>query len=442
MIADIRRRLRPRHPRRAAPAARASRLPLRMLAGLLVCLFIFPLVTLPAQAGTQRIGTAAELRAALAAAGPGTDLRLAPGDYGVVVLAQVHGTSGQPVSLRSADPAHPARLTGLTLRDAEHVVLEGLFLDYGFSQDDGLSARPFQFLASQDIVLRKSVIDGDLAGNGNPTGFGLIVTGCDGVRIEDTEIRGFWKGLHVSQSSNVTVVANNIHSIRSDGLNFVEVRGVRIEGNYIHDFLRAMGSGDHADMIQFWTAGAATPSTDIVIRDNILSSGRGLYTQSIFMRNERVDKRQAGREMFYRNILIEENVILNGHRNGIVVGATDGLVIRNNTLVHNPASDGPKNNPPLWRPQITVAGGSSNVRIERNVAFGFPKPGKSGWVVAGNLVVQDMFRNRAGYYGAVFIPEVLSHPERVSSYRPLRRGPLDGTGVGAARLISGRLPAP
>ena len=64
-------------------------------------------------------------------------------------------------------------------------------------------------------------------------------------------------------------------------------------------------------MIQFWTSGTTSPSTNIVIRGNILDSGDGGWTQSIFMRNEMVDTGGAGDAMFYQNILIEDNVIYN-----------------------------------------------------------------------------------------------------------------------------------
>lgn len=68
------------------------------------------------------------------------------------------------------------------------------------------------------------------------------------------------------------------------------------------------------------------PSVNIVIPGNILNSGAGVWNQSIFMRNEKVDTQDPGPEMFYRDIVIEENVILNAHQHGITVGETDGLI--------------------------------------------------------------------------------------------------------------------
>ena len=96
-------------------------------------------------------------------------------------------------------------------------------------------------------------------------------------------------------------------------MTFSNIDGVLIENNYIHDFRGSPGSGDHCDMIQFWTAGTTSPSTNITIRANVLDIGNGTATQSIFMRNEMVDTGQAGTEMYYKNVVIEDNTITNAH---------------------------------------------------------------------------------------------------------------------------------
>lgn len=83
------------------------------------------------------------------------------------------------------------------------------------------------------------------------------------VTVEASEFRGFYKALSVRGGSDITVQDNNVHTIRSDGFNFNAVEGVRVEGNYLHDFVGAASSGDHRDMIQFWTIGDTRPSSDV-----------------------------------------------------------------------------------------------------------------------------------------------------------------------------------
>ena len=156
-----------------------------------------------------------------------------------------------------------------------------------------------------------------------------------GITIESSEFRGFARGVIVSDSVDIVLRGNDIHAMRVDGMDFAQVERVRIIKNHIHDFQRAPNAGDHADMIQFWTAGTHRPSRDILIADNILNSGMGLFTQSILMRNEVVDRGQAGDEMFYDTVTIRDNVIINAHLHGITLGQADHVSITNNTLIRN-----------------------------------------------------------------------------------------------------------
>ena len=61
-----------------------------------------------AQAETVPVATVEELGQALADALPGTEIVLAPGDYGPLLLRGGGGTAEAPILLRSADPADPA----------------------------------------------------------------------------------------------------------------------------------------------------------------------------------------------------------------------------------------------------------------------------------------------------------------------------------------------
>lgn len=394
------------------------------------------------------IADADGLATALKTAGAGSVLVLAGGDYGALAVKGLTGAAGEPVVLRSADPANPARFSRMELRDARHLELDGLMFDYTFEPGDKLYLRPFQVIGGQDILIRKAVFDGDrargvsVADNGFGSAFGLSIRGSADLRLEDSEIRDFFRGLVVSQSADLTIRGNDLHTIRMDGMNFSQVQKVMIEDNHIHDFNRSLNSADHADMIQFWTNGTEVASSDITIRNNVLNSGRGLYTQSIFMRNDLVDRGLAGAEMFYRNITIEDNVIINAHLHGISVGETVGLNIRNNTVIRNAASEGEADNPSLWTPQIRVAKTSTDVRIRDNVVSAVAGyDGQADWVVGDNFLIQDRSPARPGYYDMVFVAARTGNPETLAPFAYLRGGPLDGTGIGAPRLASPASPA-
>ncbi len=377
------------------------------------------------------------LARALRAAAPGTVLRLAPGAYGRLAMNGGGGTPGAPVTLTAADAGDPPSFARMDLREVAHLVLDGLQFDYRFAADDKLHLRPFQVVGATGLALRRCRFTGDRArgvspeANGFGTGFGLALTGCREAVVEGCEITDFYRGLVVHESRSLAVRGNDLHTIRMDGMNFAQVQDVVIEGNHIHDFNRSLDSKDHADMIQFWTNRTSEPSTGIVIRGNLLSSGRGWYTQSIFMRNDLVDRGLAGPEMFYRDITIEENVIANAHLHGITVGETEGLTIHKNTLLRNARSEGAQKNVALWTPMISVAKTSREVMVEANVVAkinGFK--GQHDWRVARNVLVQDVSRIQPGFYDTVLTGD----PADPAGLRYRAGGPLDGAGVGASRL--------
>ncbi len=391
------------------------------------------------------VATAAALTEALSTAVPGAVLRLASGDYGALTLKDLQGAVGAPITLRSADPADPARFSKLHLRGVSHLVLQGLTFDYRFSPGDKSSFRPFVITSAHNVTLTGNLFDGDAAqgvsasDDGFPTGFGLSLDKSTQIRLDGNEIRNFFRGVVVSDSSDVTVRGNDVHTIRTDGMDFADVDRVLIEGNHIHDFRRVVASADHADMIQFWTRGTSTPSTDITIRGNLLNSGAGMFTQSIFMRNDMVDTGKAGREMFYRRVVIEQNVIINAHLHGITIGETDDLTIRNNTVIRNAASQGAEDNPGLWTPQIRVKPASTRVTVVQNAARKFAGyDAQTDWTVADNLQIQDSSPRQPGFYDKVFVAARSGDPTDLSSFAYLPGGPLNGTGIGATLLDAPR----
>ena len=403
----------------------------------------------------QIITSAPDLKTALAAAKPGAELRLAPGQYGSLRLGRDFAEGGESVTLRSDDPARPAVFSGMLAQGAAGITLQDLMFDYTFTEgDNATQLRPFQIISSTDISIRHSIFDGDLArgiagsGNGYAAAQGLAIKSAKRITIEDSVFRVWHRGLVIGHSDNIVLRGNDFHSMRSDGADFVAVQHVLIEGNWFHDFRRSPASTDHPDMIQFWTNRSKRPSTHITIRGNILNVGAGMPTQSIFMRNEEVDTGRMGQEMFYRAIEISQNVIINGHLHGITVGATDGLTIRNNTLIRNLGAmgKGKDKKPALHTPSIRVAGNAVGVVITNNIvgkiAPDLRKTPRPAWDVAGNLFIQDSALLAPGFYGRVFAPAPSGNQTAGNQaalipfvYRP--DGPA-GTGtVGAAMLQPG-----
>lgn len=395
------------------------------------------------------VNSPSELSDALKFAQAGTTLELAPGDFGALNLSGTFGTPTRPLTLRAADPDNPPRISQMLLRNVENVIIEALLFDYSYQADDKPYLRPFQVVGSENVKIQQSTFDGDIVTAildepPSPTAFALTIADSRNVHVADSVFHTFLRGILVSQSNEIIISGNELHSLRSDGLNLAEVGEVLIQNNYIHDFDRMLSAGDHADFIQFWTTQTKAPSANITIRGNTLNSGDGWYTQSIFMRNEVVDTALSGREMFYRNIVIEDNVIINAHLHGITVGETDGLIIRNNSVIRNARSEGPDDNPALWTPQIRVSPASTNVTINGNVTSkveGFAD--QPDWNVEGNFFIQDRESEQPGYYDQIFISARTGDPSRLENFAPLPGGPLDGSGIGSSILakLEGKAPA-
>lgn len=149
----------------------------RLVTSFALILAVAPL----ADAAVTTVATRDELIAALDAAKPGDEIRLAPGIYhGGLSHAGLHGTAAQPIILAAADSANPPVIdggqTGLHLSSPEHVELRGLHFiratGNGLNIDD--SSRPDA--PARHIVLRNITVR-DVGPHGN----------CDGIKLSGVE---------------------------------------------------------------------------------------------------------------------------------------------------------------------------------------------------------------------------------------------------------------
>lgn len=385
---------------------------------------------------TIAVSSLAELISALSQVKGGETILLAGGDYGRLALTGQTGINlnfPDDVKIASADPEHPAVFSGLDVRNTKNLTFEDVVFDYQYTAGDPIHLRPFSITGSENITIKNSIFDGDVAtgiseiDDGYGYAIGLSIRNSSDVTIEGNEFFNFHRAATFSDSHDLIVRDNNIHSIRMDGFNFSAVQKVLIEDNHFHNFITSKDSTDHSDMIQFWTAGTSVPSTDITIRNNHLDVGEGGWTQSIFMRNEVVDRGQAGYEMFYQNILIEGNVIYNGHLHGITLGEANNVVIRENSVLWADSTT-PIGTAvaPVNVPTIRVSGGSTNVEIYQNATAGiFGWQGQPSWNVFSNAIVQGQDSTAPGYYGDVFVFSTLVTQGGAHSYVPLAGGVLE-----------------
>ncbi|SFQ56841.1 right-handed parallel beta-helix repeat-containing protein [Donghicola eburneus] len=338
------------------------------------------------------VSSAEDLYAALAHAKAGQHIYLVAGEYddiaiwyGLGIDLDLHG-----VTLASADPSAPAVIHNFEAKGVSNLTISDVVFDYDYRVGQPTYKRPFEFIDCTNIKLDQVTFNGDVATDLSPeadgfgTGIGLSVRGNDGFTLTDSALHGFMIGASFGNSTNVSVTGNDISEMRIDGLTFTKMQNVTIAGNTIHDFLRSPTAGDHADMIQFWTNGNVTPTTDIRILNNTLMIADGDPTQGIFIGNEALAQ-GFGEEMFYDGLEISGNTLLLEHLNGIYVGGARDLVVSENTVL-NPASQAEDS----ALPRIRVDPVSSDVTIAGNLVTDiWGDKGQSDWQVYDNIEPRD-----------------------------------------------------
>ena len=356
---------------------------------------------------TYTVATQDELYGALALVDGGDTILLAGGDYGELVLN--HQTPfdfafDSTVTLKSANADDPASFSLMDIRGAKNLTFDGINFDYTYEAGDALWDKPFNIGSSDNITIKNAHFDGDLVSgtgtisDGFGTGFGLFVNDSDRLTVENSEFTNWWKGASFNRSDDLIFKGNEIHEIRSDGINIAEMQGTVIEGNYIHDFHHHPDSPDHADMIQVLSNVHSTRTTlDLVIRDNVLDIGDGDITQLIYMANGKLNS-DPSPEWLYQDIVVEGNMLRGAHVHGISVGSTDGAVIRHNTMLF--ADDVPGGIAPLIRTNESL-----NILIEKNAIPGIAAPSQDEptWTIRDNLILQNDTPDAPGYVEDQFI---------------------------------------
>lgn len=146
-------------------------------------------------ADAVEVSDRAGLVSALAAARPGTRIRVARGDYaGGIAIHDLAGTQAKPVVVVGADPAHPPRIVGGTngiqMSDVAWLTLESL--EFVGATGNGLNvddAGTFD-TPSHHVTLRALTVR-DVAARGNHDGIKL--SGVEDFRVERCVLDG-WGG--------------------------------------------------------------------------------------------------------------------------------------------------------------------------------------------------------------------------------------------------------
>lgn len=303
--------------------------------------FLAPLMALlmpvVAHAATIPVATSAQLQAAWKTAKPGDTILLAPGNYGGAGIndAKYDGM----VTVKSADPKHPAVFTRITINSARNLALSGLEFAYVPAPGEGNSQTMIRINGGSGIVLDSlyvhGVIDGDVSGDVN----GVTAVGVDGLTVSNSRFLEINAGIGSNASRNVVIRGNDIGFIGSDAIEIPGSDGVTIAWNTIHDW--RTNKNIHPDGVQCWTTRQPSGCKNVRIFRNEFIGSPGHEPQGIFFGDE--DKVGG-----YENIEITGNRFVCTMWHAIKIYSNPkNVVIRFNEVVAGPnmtpwiAVDGP-----------------------------------------------------------------------------------------------------
>lgn len=317
-----------------------------------------------------RVADRARLLAVLAEAKGGETIELEPGFYGGLSLTGRQFS--RPVVIQSRDPARPAQFDSAWISKSRNVTVRRVDIGRGLAPGEPEYTQISSVGDSENVRFEGVSFHGSRDGNAANDGWGLYVVRVKGLAIEGGSFEEFHRAYVIEISSDITVAGNRFERIRSDGGDFTAVDNVVVRGNRYTNFTPK--TGDHADAIQFWTAGQTRPSSNILIENNVILQGGGYGPQGIFIADE------VG-TLPYRNLVVRNNLIYTDDEwEAIMVAGAADVEISNNTVLSSR-----KNPKSAW---IRVEK-NGRVTVRDNVMVRWV-PGNNAQLQAqGNLVLQD-----------------------------------------------------
>lgn len=262
----------------------------------------------------------AELVAQLRTARDGAVIRLAPRDYGLVIVPP----SSHAVPVRIY--AQGARFSGLVFKGVSGLKFEG----------------------------------GTIVGLGGKS-YGISISGSDNISITGMTITGASNGIVVAASQNIFLLSNTLTGLRTDGIDIASSRKIIVRDNSCSNFSPVMdsydasgkllrGGGDHPDCIQAWSRSQTSPTSDLTIERNRIEG----KMQGIFLGNH---VRNGVDDGGFDRVIIRNNVIRVSMYHGIAVSnARDSMVIDNKVSTF-PGGFNPKRPDQPIKAWVRVVGG-------------------------------------------------------------------------------------
>jgi len=222
----------------------------------------------------------ASLPATLARAQPGDTIRLAPGSYGAVTIANRQWA--QPITIDAGD----ARLS-LTI-----------------TRSSGIAIRGGVFAATEERL-----------------GYAARITQSSRIAFDGSQFRDSKRGMVIGRSREIAVRRATITGMTIDGINIASSQQVSITGSRCADFRRVDNA--HPDCIQLWSRPATGVTSDVSLIGNTSTGNMQGFTAFNHVRKGVDD---GG----FDRIVIRDNVVEGLFPQGVAVYDCRNCIVRNN----------------------------------------------------------------------------------------------------------------
>lgn len=386
---------------------------------------------------TITVASASELEAALANASGGETILLEEGNYGDGNFSGLSFDSA--VTIKSASTDALASFETILVHDSSNVTFDSIDVDFTPDEDTVAWNAAIRVLDSDGITFTNSVVTGGPAVNGVPqeteagglddTGNvlglpaarGISISRSSEITIESCDISEFQNGIVLNATDGIQILDNEIHDLRSSPIRGGDVDNVTVDGNEIYNFFpwQFGGAGDHGDFVHFWTSPTNTePNENFVITNNYFKQGEGVALIGIYL-----DDNLNGTG--FQNVVISDNVMYNGNRQGIRIEHGDQVTIERNTLLQSSGDE-------FDGPTILLRDGTQNVVIQDNILSQTPDfHDTTNLLEENNLFVQRFDANGENYVGDLFVNPFAGVDADLIDLQALPEGLVKEMGVGA-----------
>lgn len=366
----------------------------------------------------------ATLAAVLASAVAGDTLQLFEGSYGDVSIRRLN--FAQPIRLVCADPAKPPVLRSLLVSESQGVDLEGLTFAYtpnaatlSFSAVVRIVKSAHVRVMGGEITsgpavngVAASALELDSTGNvvGLPTCRGVSLEASQDIAIEGVHLHHLHRGVIVDHNcARVNVWLNEIdHTRKSCVMGGCD--DLVVEANRLHSVnpwrYGQTPEGDHADYIALLNGGT-DPISKMTVRANRMWRGAGAPLMGGWVQGK------VPGLLVYE---FEDNLIVGGDHQGLIVSDVKGGSIRGNVMLQDDLAGKPIG--------IILQTSTANLAVSDNLVGSLTDKalGAGGNKLADNLLLQGLDAAKAAYYGADLLAAVLKEPSIVAIRAMVRAG--------------------